>query len=64
MSIGGAVVPYAVRLREPLAQVVADAQRVRHDRQRRIHRAGRGKEARVDDIQVVQVVRFAVPIQR
>ena len=35
-------------------QVVADPQRVRHRRQRRVHRARRREEARVDDVEVVE----------
>ena len=40
--------------------MVADAQRVRHRRQRRVHRARRREEARVDDVEVVEVVGLAV----
>ncbi len=45
-------VPDAGRLlhTHPSYQVIADAQRIRHDRQRRIHRAAGREEARVDDI--------------
>ena len=49
---------------EPLEQVVADAQGVRHRGERRVHRARRGEEARVDDVEVVEVVRLAVGVER
>ena len=52
------------RRAEPLEQVVADAQRVGHRRQRRVHRARGGEEARVDDVEVVEVVRLAVDVER
>lgn len=39
-----------VNLLHPLQQVVPHAERIRHDRQPRIHRAARRKEARVDHI--------------
>ena len=45
-------------------QVVADAQRVRHRGERRVHGAARGEEARVDDVEVVEVVRLAVDVER
>ena len=45
---------------EPLEQVVADAQRVGHRGQRRVHGARRREEARVDDVEVVELVRLAV----
>ena len=47
----------------PFDQMVADAERVRHDRQRRIHGRARGEEAAVDDVQIVDLVRLAVDIQ-
>ena len=40
--------------------MVAYAQRVRHDRECRIHRAGGAEEASVNDVQVIHFVRFAV----
>src|SRR5262245_64826978 len=49
---------------EPLEQVIADAERVGHDRERRIDCSARGKEARVDDVEVVELVRLAVRVQR
>ena len=45
-------------------QVIAHAQRVGHDRQRRIHRAARREEAAVHDVEVVDFVRPAVDIER
>src|SRR5690348_6103709 len=54
----------AVAHPEPLQQVVANAQRVRHDRERRIHRTARRKEAPVHDVQVVHVVCLAVHVER
>src|SRR5882724_5080781 len=51
-------------LRQPLPQAVAHAQRVRHDGQPRVHSAGGREEARVHHVQVIDVVRFAVAIQR
>ena len=49
---------------QPFEQVIADAQRVGHRGQRRVHRAARGEEARVDDVQVVEVVRVAIDVER
>src|SRR5580698_6809111 len=49
--------------REPLKQVVGDAQPVGHRRQSRVDRADAGEEARVDYVQVVELVRLAVNIQ-
>jgi hypothetical protein len=49
---------------EALEKVISDAQRVRGRRQRWIHGAGRGKEAGVDDVQFVEVMRFAVGVER
>ena len=45
---------------QPLQHVVAHAQRVGHDRERRIHGAAGGEEAAVHDVQVVHLVRLAV----
>ena len=46
-----------------LEEVVADAQRVRHRGQRRVHRADAREEARVDDVEVVDLVRAAVGVE-
>ena len=48
---------------EALEQVVADAQRVGHRRQRGVDRADAREEARVDDVEVVDVVRAAVGVE-
>ncbi|CAG6390601.1 hypothetical protein SCOCK_10070 [Actinacidiphila cocklensis] len=44
--------------------MVPDPQGVGHGRQRRIDRADAGEEGRVHDVEVVQVVRLAVDVQR
>src|SRR5438067_920799 len=49
--------------RESLAQMVGDAQRIRDDREPRVHGSGRGEEARVDDVEVVDLVRLAVHVE-
>jgi hypothetical protein len=49
---------------QSLEQVIADSQRVGHDCQRRIHSPARRKEARIHYIQVVELMRFAVAIER
>src|SRR5262245_13560442 len=43
----------------PLQQVVTNAQRIGHDRQRRVHGPARGEKAAVHDVEVVHVVRSA-----
>src|SRR6185369_12471899 len=48
---------------EAFEQMVADPQRVGHDRQRRVHRRARRKEAAVDDVQVVDMMRAAVGVE-
>ena len=45
-------------------QVVSDAQRVRDDSQARIDRATGTKEACIDHVEIIQLVRFAVAIER
>jgi len=47
-----------------LPQYIADAKRVRHDRERGIHRAARGEEAPVHHVQIVHLVRPAGPVER
>src|SRR2546428_7539349 len=49
---------------EPLGQLVYDAQRVGHDRERGIHSSRRGEEARVDDVEIVQIVSLAIAVER
>ncbi len=44
--------------------MLADSKRVRHDRQRRIDRAAGDEEAAVDDIEIVQVMRLTVGVER
>ena len=48
----------------PFQQVIAHAKRVGHDRQRRIYCAARAKEARINNVEIVELVCFAVSIQR
>src|SRR4029453_16701894 len=48
---------------DSLEQVVANAERVGHRRQRGVHRADAREEARVDDIEVVELVRLAVGVE-
>src|SRR5690242_11042575 len=48
---------------EALEKVVADPQRVGHGRQGRVHGADAGEEARVDDVEVVDLVRAAVGVE-
>src|SRR5262245_48435581 len=45
-------------LAQPFGQVVAHTQGVGHDCEGRVHRAARRKEAAVDDVEVVDVVRL------
>src|SRR5436305_12393511 len=47
---------------EPLKQMVADSDPVGHGRERRVHRSDAGKEARVDYVQVVELVGLAVDV--
>src|SRR6516164_5471303 len=47
----------------PFNQVVADSERVRHDRERRIHGGAGRKETSVDDVEVVNFVSFAIDVQ-
>jgi len=42
--------------------MIADPERIRLDGERRVHRAARGEEARVDDVEVVDVVGLAMPL--
>ena len=48
---------------QPLEQVVADPQGIGHRRKRRVHRADAREEARVDHVEVVELVRAAVGVQ-
>src|SRR4051794_27169454 len=49
---------------ETVEHVVADSNRVRHDGQRRVDGAAGDEEAAVDHVQVVDLVRFAVGVER
>ena len=44
--------------------MVAYPQRVGHDRQRRVDRAAGDKKAAVDDVEIVEIVGFAVNVER
>lgn len=48
----------ARRLPQPLQDVIADAQRIRHDRQRRTDGAARREEGAVNDAQIVEIEAF------
>ena len=45
-------------------QFTRDPQGLRDDGQRRIDRAARGEEARIDDVKIVHLVRFAIAVER
>src|SRR5581483_7017052 len=47
----------------PFNQVVADTQRIGHNRQSRIHGGTRREETAIHDVQIVHFVSFAVDIQ-
>ena len=47
-----------------LEQVIADPQRVGYDGEPGIDRATRAKEACIDHVKIIQLVRFAVAIER
>ena len=49
------------RSRHPAQQMVTDADRVGHGGERGVHGPDAREETRVDDVQVVDLVRFAVP---
>lgn len=44
--------------------MIADAQGIRHNRQRRIDRPARREETPIDHVQVIDLVRFTIPVQR
>src|SRR5512134_2947905 len=48
---------------EPVEQMLADSQGVGDDRQRGIHRRTRYEKARIDDVEIVQVVGLTVDVQ-
>ena len=45
-------------------QMIADAQSIGHYRERRVHRAAGTEEACVNNVEIVEFVRFAIAIQR
>src|SRR5205823_14566096 len=47
-----------------LEQMITDSQRVSYDGEPGIDRATRAKEARIDHVKIIQLVRFAVAIER
>src|SRR6266853_996232 len=47
----------------PLQQMITDAQRVGYDGEPGIDRATRAKEACIDHVKIIQLVRFAVAIE-
>src|SRR5439155_13051398 len=55
---------FAISDMHSLEQVIADPQRVRDDGQSWIDRATRAKEACIDHVEIIQLVRFAVAIER
>src|SRR3974390_3917301 len=48
----------------PFKNVVTHPQRVRHDRECRVHRRTRREEAAIDHVKVVEVVCLAVDVKR
>jgi hypothetical protein len=50
--------------RKPLQQVIAYADGIGHYGQGRIHRHDADKETRVHDVQIIELMRFAVRFQR
>src|SRR5215469_6573722 len=49
---------------QPCCTALSDPKGVGHDRQRWIHGATRGEETPVDDVKIVEIVGFAVRIER
>src|SRR4029077_5297950 len=47
-----------------LQQMIADAQRIGNDGECRIYRAGGAEKAAIHDVKIVELVRFAIAIQR
>src|SRR5262245_12671435 len=48
---------------EPPQQVIADAEGIGHDRQRRIHGCAGWEKAAIDDIEIVDFVRFTIHVE-
>src|SRR5215470_5163125 len=65
-SASAATIPSARRrtLTQPRDKVIADAERVGHDRKRGVDGRARREERRVDDVEVVDLVRAAVHVKR
>src|SRR5438874_5042453 len=59
-ALDATTVRFTCSLPQPFEQVRSDAQRVGDDGQRRVHRADGHEEARVDHIEVVELVGLAV----
>src|SRR5213078_3720580 len=57
------IVRFTIALPESFEQVLAHAQGVGDDRQRRVHRADGYEEARVEDVEVVELVGLAVDVE-
>src|SRR5208283_104551 len=49
---------------QALQNMIAHAQRVGHDRQRRIHRRARREEAAIHDVEILEIMGFAIHVQR
>src|SRR6185312_6376597 len=47
----------------PLGNPIRDPQRIGNDGERRVHRADRRKEARIGDVQVVELMRLAIDVE-
>src|SRR2546426_7657400 len=56
--------PGGSALREPREQVIPDAERVGHDRERRVYCSARDEAASVHHVEILHFVRLAVRIQR
>jgi hypothetical protein len=56
----GPIIGVGAQSRQPLQKVIAHANCIRNRGQRRIHCANADEETRVDDIEIVELVRFAV----
>src|SRR5271166_2787755 len=49
---------------QALQNVIAHAQRIGHDRQRRVYRRARREKAAVDDVKILEIMGFAIHIER
>ena len=59
-----AIISGSARGIHSLQQMIPDSQSVGHDRERGIHRAAGAEKAAIDNVEVVEFVRFAVTIER